>query len=77
MTLEIQRLVSEVIEEDVTLMQSPLEMRNARMFAVKVRYVVAPGYKNLTKSIRSLASAVCSMWLDRPTRRSPTTFTDT
>lgn len=35
-TSQVRDLISMQIEDDVTLMRTPLEMRNSRMFAVKV-----------------------------------------
>jgi DNA mismatch repair protein MSH4 len=36
MLSQVKELISVHIEEDITLMRTPLEMRNSRMFAVKV-----------------------------------------
>ncbi|KAM0277828.1 hypothetical protein ACHAQH_005532 [Verticillium albo-atrum] len=56
MTQQVQDLISEAINADVTLMKSPLEMRNARMFAVKSGYnglldVARQTYKECTEDV--------------------------
>ncbi|ROT37153.1 muts domain V [Sodiomyces alkalinus F11] len=58
LTKPVREMIAEVIQEDIALMKSPLDMRNARMFAIKptiddlldvARYV----YRDVTQDIHS------------------------
>ncbi|KAM0602599.1 hypothetical protein ACHAP1_007471 [Verticillium nonalfalfae] len=64
MTQQVQDLISEAINADVTLMKSPLEMRNARMFAVKVlRSAASPGLRTFELDAKLKYDTTRRYWL--------------
>ena len=63
-------LISATINEDATFVQKPIDLRNQRTYAVKVRFLVLPnlkkGFELTSQSLESMASWT---WLAKHTRK--------